>query len=704
MAGGDQAGGRTLIRMIITGAVIAVAAAAGIIGVFQFTEAERERELKRWQQRLGVVADSRLADVERWIDRQRDRLEALAENGSLQLYLSVLTESGGDAAESAEATYLRNLMNVTAQRNGFEPRIATSAVRANVERIGTAGLALLGRDGAIIVASPSMPLVEGTLAVFVAGAAKDKPAISDIFAGPAGAPAIAFLAPVFDVQGDRAPESRIGMVLGVKLVTDELYPLLEQPGSVEDTAEALLVGIDGASVLYLSPLDDGTAPLERRLALDTPELAAAYAMRNPGGFGRKRDYRDVEVLVTARAVAGLPWTLLYKIDISEALAESASRLKQLFVAFLLIIGLVLIGMTALWYYGTSRRATEAADRFEKLADRFHNQRDFMHLVTDSQPNTIVIYDAKGCYRWFNRVAVERSGLDRESLRGKPVASVVGPVEGKRIVGWIDECMSESKPASHTHTVEVEGMGERIYNADLIPLPATADQPGGVLVVSQDITDSVRERTRRERIMRQLVNTLVGMVDQRDPYSANHSMRVGLVARTMSQEMDLDPGAGEVTEIAGNLMNLGKIAVPESILTKSGALDDAEIQLVRDSVLASADLIADIEFDGPIAETIRQLHEHFDGSGMPKGLTGEEILMTARIVAVANAFVAMVSARAYRPGMAFDRAIDILLKESGASFDRRAVTALVNHLENRGGRAQWASFGDPVADASETTRQ
>jgi len=160
----------------------------------------------------------------------------------------------------------------------------------------------------------------------------------------------------------------------------------------------------------------------------------------------------------------------------------------------------------------------------------------------------------------------------------------------------------------------------------------------------------------------------------------------------------------VTEIAGNLMNLGKIAVPESILTKSGALDDAEILLVRDSVLASADLIADIEFDGPIAETIRQLHEHFDGSGMPKGLTGEEILMTARIVAVANAFVAMVSARAYRPGMAFDRAIDILLKDSGASFDRRAVTALVNHLENRGGRAQWASFGDPIADASETARQ
>jgi HD-GYP domain-containing protein (c-di-GMP phosphodiesterase class II) len=164
---------------------------------------------------------------------------------------------------------------------------------------------------------------------------------------------------------------------------------------------------------------------------------------------------------------------------------------------------------------------------------------------------------------------------------------------------------------------------------------------------------------------------------------------------MNQEMDLDPGLGEVSEIAGNLMNLGKMAVPQSVLTKSGALDEAEIQLIRDSILASADLIADIEFDGPIAETIRQLQENFNGSSMPKGLKGDKILLTARIVAVANAFAAMVSARAYRPGMAFDRAIDILLKESGESFDRRAVTTLVNHLENRGGRAQWASFGNPV---------
>lgn len=687
-------GRRALTRMVLTALAIIVAAGVGVYAVFEFTDAERGRELKRWQQRLGIVADSRLADVESWIGSQMAVMRDLAENGSLQLYLSVLSE-GGAGADTAEATYLRNLLTVVAQREKFAPEIAPAAVSANVETVGVAGIALLNGEGRVIVASPSMPLIEGRLAAFVAEADRSQNAVSDIFAGPSGAPVVAFLAPIFDVQADVTTDPPIGRVLGVKLASPELYARLKQPGSVDATAEALLVQRDGATVTYLSPQADGTEPLARRLAEDTPELAASFALKSPGGFARKRDYGDTEVLVTSRAIAGVPWVLMYKVDVAEALAESESRIKQIGIAFLMIIGLVLIGMAALWYYGTSRRATEAARRFEDLAAEFQNQRDFMHLITDNQPNSIIIYDPDGHYRWFNRVAVEDSGLDRQSLRGKHISSIVGPVVGRRIAGWVTDCLEDGQPASHIHTVMDETGEERVYSSDLIPMPVTRDEPQGVLVVSQDITEAVSERTRRERVMRQLVNTLVGVVDRRDPYSANHSVRVGLVARAIAREMDLDSADGEVVEIAGHLMNLGKIAVPESVLTKTEALTDSEIQLVRDSVLASADLVADIEFDGPVAQTIRQLQEHVDGTGIPEGLKGEDIMPTARVVAVANTFVAMVSARAYRKGMDFDRAIAILQKEAGETFDRRAVTALINYIENRDGRSEWASFGDPV---------
>ena len=696
---------RTMFRMVVTGMVIAVAAAAGVFAAFQFTENERERELKRWQLRLGIVADSRLADIEEWISLQFRELTEVAENESVQLYVTILDEAG-NSGEQAEATYLRNLVTVVGERAGFKPEVAASAVRANVDPTGTAGIAILDESGAAIVGSPGMPAIAGALGAFVQGTQKGKRAVSNVFASASGVPVIAFLVPVFGVQEDQTADAQIGAVLGVKEVTRDLYPLLKQPGSVDETAEAVLVRHDGASIEYLSPLADGTAPLKLRLAADTPLLAAQFALRTPGGFARRKDYRDTEVLVTARAVSDVSWALLYKVDVREALAESEARLRQLLIAFMLIIGLVLIAMAALWYYGTSRRATEAAHRFENLAKRFEDQRDFMHLVTDSQPNSIVIYDTDGHYRWFNEEAVELSGLDRGSLYGKHVSSVVGPIEGKRIVGWIEECSEKGELVSHTHSLsyEVAGphgeLGERVYSSDLIPIVETEEGKPGVLVVSQDITESVRERTRRERIMRQLVSTLVSVVDRRDPFSANHSVRVGLVSGAIAREMELEPEIGEAAEIAGNLMNLGKISVPENVLAKAEALSEEEVQLIRESILTSADLISDIDFDGPIAETIRQLQENFDGSGMPGGLAGEEILLTARVVSVANAFVAMVSARAYRPGMEFDRAVGILLEESGKAFDRRAVSALVNYLENRGGREEWESFGEPISDSSD----
>ena len=194
-------------------------------------------------------------------------------------------------------------------------------------------------------------------------------------------------------------------------------------------------------------------------------------------------------------------------------------------------------------------------------------------------------------------------------------------------------------------------------------------------------------------MRQLVSTLVSVVDRHDPYSVNHSIHVGQVAHAVAEEMGLEDSLVEAVEIAGNLMNLGKISVPEDVLTKTERLTEEEVAMIRDSVLTSADLIKSIEFDGPVEETLRQLLENYDGSCVPNGLKGEDIAITARVVAAANAFVGMVSARSWRPGMDIDEAVNTLMKETGQKFDRRAISALANYIDNRQGRDEWRSFGE-----------
>ena len=272
------------------------------------------------------------------------------------------------------------------------------------------------------------------------------------------------------------------------------------------------------------------------------------------------------------------------------------------------------------------------------------------------------------------------------------ARYLGPIEGKKIVAWVREALAEGKPISKTHEMELDAThGVRVYRSEFIPMEARADMPAGALMVSQDISDSVRERQKREQVMRQLVNTLVSLVDRRDPFSAHHSARVSDVARAIATEMDLDSVIVETASIAGSLMNLGKIEIPAELLTKQGGLTDDERKTIQESVLTSADLVSQIEFDGPVFETLGQLLENVDGTGMPVGLEGEKILISARVASVANAFVGMTSARSWRQGMPFDKAIDILFQDSNKKFDRGAVVALANYVDNRGGRTEWANF-------------
>ena len=696
-AGGGKG---TFVKMALTALVLLLLAGAGVYFTFEFTEAERQREMKQWQIRLGIVADSRFADIDKWIDAQQNELQALAENASLQLYMSLIEEAGVDISDSPEAGFLKNLLTVVAERSGFKGEIQGAEVSANVARVGVAGIALINKANEILVASPGMPPILAKLAEFVNGAKKGERAASDLYVGTGGKPTMAFIAPVFSVQGDQDAASQIGAIVGVKEVAGELYPRLKQPGNVDKTAEAVLVRKAATAAEYMSPLLDKTAALKKKLSLETPELAAAFALATPGGFAIKRDYRDAEVLVTVRAFTQVPWTLMYKIDTAESLAEAEDRLKTTVGAFIAIIVLVFIGLIAVWFKGSSKRANESAAQFEEISKRFQGQRNFMHLVTDSQPNSIVVFDDAASYRWFNQVALDASGVDRRDLFDKHVTAILGPIEGKRIAGWIKECLDKFEPLHFTHTMEIGEAGERVYRSDFMPLEERDEMPPGVLMVSQDITDSVREREQRERVMRQLVDLLVGVVDRRDPYAANQSNRTGIVARAIAGEMGLDPAVVETVGIAGSLMNLGKITVPQEVLTKSGQLTDEESRMIRESILASAELIGDIEFDGNVAETIRHTLEDFDGSGIPDGLAGDDIPVTSRIVTVASAFVSRASQRAYRPAQDFDTAADALHQSIGSRYDRAVVSALTNYIDNRDGREAWRDFGDAPQEVGE----
>jgi PAS domain S-box-containing protein len=656
-----------------------VIGAAALYFVFRFAEEERRRDLQGWQTRLGIVADGRAAAVAGWLSAQMGEMRRLAGNPALQLYATELTLAGGDTGlmtdEPAQATYLRHLLVATAERAAY------------------AGIILTDRRGRVLVATPEPPpLAAGRLAT-VLETEEPEGRVLDLYLGAANTPRMGFTVPIYGVQDDPSVDPPIGHVVGIKDVAGELYPLLRQPGATERTAEGLLVRPGGDTIDYLSPRNDGTPPLARGLPRDAPRLAAALAVDRPGGFAVARDYRDREVLLVGRALDLVPWTVMYKVDRAEALADSDTRRRRIIVAGVLLVLFVGATIVAIWRHGSSRRAAAAAARFQALAERFQTQGHILTLVSDSQSEAILITDQAGLVRFANAAAARRAGMSKQDLIGKPLAALLDADAAERLDALSRAARADAAPKRQVHRGAAGG-NPVVVESEHIPLAPSREIDQGVLLVERDITDRVLAQERRERTLHQLVETLCGVVDRRDPFAADHSARVAAVAQAVAREMGLEPRLVEAARIAGRLMNLGKIVVPTAILTKQGKLTAEELKQVRASVLLSADLAEGIDFDGPVVETLRQLQECWDGSGYPCGLKAEKIVVTARICAVANAFVGMVSARAWRDGLGVDRAVEALVAQAGKVFDRRVVAALVDYLDDHGGRAEWAGHGAP----------
>lgn len=185
---------------------------------------------------------------------------------------------------------------------------------------------------------------------------------------------------------------------------------------------------------------------------------------------------------------------------------------------------------------------------------------------------------------------------------------------------------------------------------------------------------------REAGQSQLVENLVSLMDRRDPNTAQHSERTAVLARAMANHMRLAPDMVETVATAAWLSNLGKAHVPMELLTRGSALNEAERHTVRHSLLSSADLVSGIAFTGPVEQTLKQAQEHMDGSG-PMQLKGDQIIISARIVSAANAYVSMISPRAYRAAMDSTEALAILASEAGHRFDPRVIDALVESLND-----------------------
>jgi putative nucleotidyltransferase with HDIG domain len=192
---------------------------------------------------------------------------------------------------------------------------------------------------------------------------------------------------------------------------------------------------------------------------------------------------------------------------------------------------------------------------------------------------------------------------------------------------------------------------------------------------------------------------LALVDGFDDALAGHTRRVTMLAVLVADELRVAAELHREVELGGLLHDIGKLAIPASILAKAGPLTAEEAELMRTHVTEGEQLAAGLEaLPARVPRVVRASHERWDGDGYPDRLRGDEIPLAARIVSCADAFDAMTSSRSYRPALPMDLALDIIGEEAGRQFDPAVSGALITAVR------PWAVelAAEPVSSAFDQT--
>ncbi|HOJ92626.1 MAG TPA: HD domain-containing protein [Dictyoglomaceae bacterium] len=181
----------------------------------------------------------------------------------------------------------------------------------------------------------------------------------------------------------------------------------------------------------------------------------------------------------------------------------------------------------------------------------------------------------------------------------------------------------------------------------------------------------------KKLLFSIVESLASAIDAKDPYTHGHSKRVASMSVLIAKELEFDEDRIEKIRLAGLLHDIGKIGIKDTILNKKERLSDEEYDEIKNHPEIGKKILEPIDLLSEVIEGIAEHHEHYDGSGYPHGLKGENISILARIISIADAFDAMTSERPYRGKMTIEKAIEEIEKNSGKQFDPLVVSALLS---------------------------
>lgn len=322
------------------------------------------------------------------------------------------------------------------------------------------------------------------------------------------------------------------------------------------------------------------------------------------------------------------------------------------------------------------------------ATLMESEQRYRFLVEQSIAGTFIIQDGKLVYA--NQRLVQILGYpDADELIGRTPQALVDPKD-REYAGLALQKMSEGRleKAELAFTMlRKDGAAVEIGVSSVV---AVYQSRPAIIGLLQDISDKKVAEDQIRRYAQQLEHTFIQTValattlsEMRDPYTAGHEQRVAAISVEIGREMGLEENQLEGLRIGGYLHDVGKLSVPIEILVKPSKLTENEYLLIKGHPQAGYDVLKGVDFPWPVAKIALQHHERIDGSGYPQGLKGDEIILEARIAAVADVIESMASHRPYRPGLGIDAALAEIERGKGAAYDAQVVAACLRLFRDKG---------------------
>lgn len=300
---------------------------------------------------------------------------------------------------------------------------------------------------------------------------------------------------------------------------------------------------------------------------------------------------------------------------------------------------------------------------------------------------------KGRFLYVNSIFQDMTGYSEAELINSNSMNLVHPDDRDLVrEKAIENLKTKGYPKPYEYRF-IKKSGETIWVLERV---TSTEYLGAQATVGSfmDITERKLAEEELKNGLKQLRKAMEGsvqamalMVESRDPYTAGHQKRVAQLACAIAQEMGLSEDQVDGIRMAASTHDIGKIRIPADILSKPGKLEEIESMIVKAHPQVGYEVLKEIDFPYPVAEAVLQHHERIDGSGYPAGLTGDQIIIEARILGVADVVEAMASHRPYRPAIGIKEAIQEISQNRGILYDTEVVEACTRLFQVNGFKLQ-----------------